>query len=1159
MAQDLDALYESLQKLLDPAARNRLLAKGLARGMIWRDGALPEAAPAFPPELSADLLDYGYGVLALALEIRDENQRRAVAERFDVSEAFRVASEAIEAVYRKGDPADTDAGHHLVVAAAALHLGGFAARSYSLLPPSVLRRNLSSAERALFHLLRRDLSALRRHVAAWLDDPEHTDDGAAARLADADVAFDAGDAAVLALTRAYHLAVGRFDSALHLGDATLADAALSALRSVASHAAEIGNVPLWWIVTLTAHLIGDLWDQSLHARLPVVGPPLPSGWAAIRRAFIDVLSSRDPPRVDLWPSQLEAAARMFDQSDDLVVGLPTSSGKTLIAELCVLRALADKRRVVYVTPLRALSAQVERALARTFGPLGASVTSLYGAIGQTTVDAASLAAADIVVATPEKLDFAVRQDPDVLNDVGLLVFDEGHMIGLGSREIRYEVLIQRLLRRADSGNRRIVCLSAMFNPSDELFADFGAWLRSDDPGSPIHVDWRPTRQQHATLEWSSSRAAASLRFLGGEAPFVPTFVKRRAPQRRRRRDFPADDKEFCVAAANEFAGRGQNVLLYSSQRAQVEPLVRAFCDAARHGYLGGVAAPEPAELRVALAIGREWLGEKHDSVVGLQLGVGTHHGTLPRPFQSAVEDLLHRRRLPVVVASPTLAQGVDLACGVLIFRSLERFDQQRKEMVPIKAAEFANVVGRAGRAYVDLDGISVLPIFKTGNAGAKQREVFEALLKQSRGLALQSGLAQLVWTIADVLGKRLGARGRFLEYVLNHREMWADSRVLQVDDVDDDDDLLDAALAAQIDDLDVALLSLVDPLDTPVDELATVLDNVLESSLWKRTMARHGLGVQNLERALLVSRAQWIWSTTTFEQRQACFAGGLGRDAGVYLYDQLDRLVDILVTFNAAAMTGDADGGGAAAVAFANAVSEVPFFAPRKPPDDWADALTQWVQGTAFSDIGTSQKRAAFIQNHVVFKLVWAAETVRAHAVRSAHARVLGLGDGPALTLTHGVPSISAALLCQAGFASRVGAVAATQKIGWNFFTMSDVGSWIVEHRDRMSQDDFWDSADQQLLWEHRATGSGGGFAAAWVNDTGVVSVSWDGDPCGFGERLRMLPLGGRRARVCRLDLTPLGVAELPWPAIGCSLRATGRTAGRISVAYFGPEHSRRV
>src|SRR5208337_1569578 len=147
----------------------------------------------------------------------------------------------------------------------------------------------------------------------------------------------------------------------------------------------------------------------------------------------------------------------------------------------------------------ALSAQVERVLARTFIPLGFSVTSLYGAAGATIADTETLASANVVVATPEKLDFALRQDPEVLNDVTLVVFDEGHMIGLGSREIRYEVLIQRLLRRQDADARRIVCLSAMFNPEDPFFKDFGSWLRSDAPGDFVHVKWRPTRQRFATL------------------------------------------------------------------------------------------------------------------------------------------------------------------------------------------------------------------------------------------------------------------------------------------------------------------------------------------------------------------------------------------------------------------------------------------------------------------------------------------------------------------------------------------------------------------------------------------------------------------------------------------------------------------------------------
>ena len=142
--------------------------------------------------------------------------------------------------------------------------------------------------------------------------------------------------------------------------------------------------------------------------------------------FIALLQSRTRAEVDLWPSQLEAAGRAVDQSDDLVVSLPTSAGKTRIAELCILRCLAGGKRVVFVTPLRALSAQTETTLQRTFGPLGKTISALYGSIGVSGFDEDAIRERDIVVATPEKLDFALRNDPSLLDDVGQLVFDEGH-------------------------------------------------------------------------------------------------------------------------------------------------------------------------------------------------------------------------------------------------------------------------------------------------------------------------------------------------------------------------------------------------------------------------------------------------------------------------------------------------------------------------------------------------------------------------------------------------------------------------------------------------------------------------------------------------------------------------------------------------------------
>jgi len=163
----------------------------------------------------------------------------------------------------------------------------------------------------------------------------------------------------------------------------------------------------------------------------------------------------------LWPSQLEAAERATNLSDNLIVSLPTSAGKTRIAEICALMTLSVNKRVLILTPLRALSAQMERIFRKTFLPHGFKVSSLYGSSGMAPADEDTFRKSEIVISTPEKLDFALRCDSTLISDIGLIILDEGHLIGPSGRELRFEVLVQRLLRRADANTRRIVCLSAI--------------------------------------------------------------------------------------------------------------------------------------------------------------------------------------------------------------------------------------------------------------------------------------------------------------------------------------------------------------------------------------------------------------------------------------------------------------------------------------------------------------------------------------------------------------------------------------------------------------------------------------------------------------------------------------------------------------------------
>ena len=525
MAATIEEIERDIQAATAAGFRGSLLARGQARSIIWRDGVLPEDAPPFSPLLSYDLLSYGYSLLGMGLRLLELEGNPDNARL-----AFEHAAGAIEAVIAKGDATDHAWGFHHVVAAAAYHLGRFSARAYSLLAGRLADANISPIERCLALLMVRNLNALYTLITSWRRDGAGTDNnlvtflqGGAAEAPSSDQGDDkddqspAFDVLDLAITDNFMAAIAVFLLALERGDSTLVDQAISRLHTGLTGCAEMNFVPQWWSHRLAIYLIGDLWSASFHVRLPLIpNQPEAADWEKLREIFIALLHRRARAEIELWPSQLDAAARAMDQKDDLVVSLPTSAGKTRIAELCILRCLSAGKRVVFVTPLRALSAQTEVNLQRTFSPLGKTISTLYGSIGTSDFEQDTLRKRDIVVATPEKLDFALRNDPSLLNDVGLLVLDEGHMIGIGEREVRYEAQIQRLLKRSDAAQRRIVCLSAIL-PEGEQLEDFANWLTRDHLGGVVRNDWRPTRLRYGEVVWNGNSARLNIQ-IGGERP-----------------------------------------------------------------------------------------------------------------------------------------------------------------------------------------------------------------------------------------------------------------------------------------------------------------------------------------------------------------------------------------------------------------------------------------------------------------------------------------------------------------------------------------------------------------------------------------------------------------------------------------------------------------
>ena len=141
-----------------PGFRGRLLARGQARSIIWRDGVLPTGAPQFSPLLTYDLLSYGFSLLSDGLDILEENGTDETARI-----AFENAAWAIESVISNGeDSAERD--FLRFVAAASYHLARHTARAFSLLATEVRDGNLTVAETSLGLLMLRSLDDLEEVI-----------------------------------------------------------------------------------------------------------------------------------------------------------------------------------------------------------------------------------------------------------------------------------------------------------------------------------------------------------------------------------------------------------------------------------------------------------------------------------------------------------------------------------------------------------------------------------------------------------------------------------------------------------------------------------------------------------------------------------------------------------------------------------------------------------------------------------------------------------------------------------------------------------------------------------------------------------------------------------------------------------------------------------
>ena len=371
---------------------------------------------------------------------------------------------------------------------------------------------------------------------------------------------------------------------------------------------------------------------------------------------------------ELYPPQEESIEYAL-QGMNLVMAVPTASGKSLIAYLAALRWAMQGAKVLYIVPLRALASEKYEDLKR-FEGVGVKVGI---SMGDYDVPDPFLERFHILVATSEKADSLLRHKVDWLNKLKLIVADEVHLINDSSRGPTLEVILARFKQL--NPDAQIIALSATIKNSSDL-AD---WLEA------VHIksDWRPVPLKEGI-------------FFGNRIDFL---------DRTAREIEPAGEEAHSLIL--DTVKSGFQCIVFVNNRKSTESLA---------GKIGAkIASLLSEEETKALENVAEDILERQSepTIIGKRLasfirnGAAFHNAGLTNQQRKCVENAFKSGHIRCIVATPTLAAGINLPARRVIVRDYRRYDPNLGS-IPIPNLEIKQMSGRAGRPGYDDVGEAVL-------------------------------------------------------------------------------------------------------------------------------------------------------------------------------------------------------------------------------------------------------------------------------------------------------------------------------------------------------------------------------------------------------------------------------------------------------------------
>lgn len=812
----------------------------------------------------------------------------------EASLAFQRAGELLEWLARAHDKVGEEIPTALI-AAGFYQLGGLPAMASGLLRQIVPD---DRGSKLFADFLKADFDAvLRRATSFWRDNSGLSRRGVEEQF------FDEGAEETLTWFGTVELVrcLGLAAQTLRRGDMVRFSVALDRLRDVERLLVRTSPDDVALLAFFLRSACERFGKSTIYAPLRRLGALNPA-----RLAHVNQFARRQYARGRgiLWQSQKQGIERLLSNSS-FALCTPTGSGKTLVANLAVLKELLilqDENELfaplaLYIVPSRALAGEVE---AKLTGELGRDfvVTGLYGGSDWGITDTwLTSDSPTVLIATVEKADALMRYlAPTLLARLKLLIVDEAHQVVTEDNErerndladhtnraIRLESFISRLLLRKPGIVR--VALTAVAGGAAPPVA---RWIESDPSAEPVGSNYRSTRQALGVLEISRGSPRIelhrvnehSLGVRGRGDVYIPLRINPMPePISEIRNSLNHYTQNSLLWTALHLVGDNRRILISVSQRP--EQTMGWFADA--FDLAGWADAPmfeAPAEgdnaalFAEALTVCIDYCGENSYERRLLDHGIATNHGQMPQRLRRLMVALIDRSICPIAVATATLTEGVNLPFDMIFLPLLKRtrfnLATGKREEYPMSAAEFRNLAGRAGRpgAAKGMEGLTLvaLPVVHSTTApkqvatqqkqARERRQDYDNLITKLGADGLGGGdTVSPLYVLLNAIKKQamrlpgVNNDAEFLDWLA------ATAPGYISDDAGKANPSPSARLADRLDELDTILLAAVEETAAiSAAEITPAGTEVILAELWQRTFTK-------------VARATEEWMEQAFVKR----------------------------------------------------------------------------------------------------------------------------------------------------------------------------------------------------------------------------------------------------------------------------------------------------